>query len=289
MSEYINRHGKKIRVNDDEVLAIDTSTPVIPDADKVKRRILPRLRVLNLPRPHLSRRTVIFGGIVILGVAVAVLVTADSVKRDYERQAAAMRRTVTDRSKQSLSAETSAANAIKSLRGALLASTSCKVSGIDVVSWYGPAKVAREDCQKTADNYRKLQLALDDMSVMTAYLETMSSALSPSVTIPAEQGFAVISEYAQNWNASIGSLEQIKPPPALNRQHQTLLAKASTLREAWDALVSANNARTIEGFKAAEAKLTESYTDFRTAADGIVVIIQSTQSSINRYVTSLVE
>ena len=281
MSEYTNRRGKRVRVDEDDVVVTKQTSAPKP----VKRTIkLPRL-----PKVRLSRRfgmtLTVMAGIVLL----AGIVTADSIKRDYERQTAVMKRTITDRSKQSSSNQSSALTSITQLKSALTARADCKVSGVDVVSWYGPAKTARETCQSTADAYTKLQTSLGDMETIARYLEATNTALDPAL-IPTTSGeFAIISDYRDAWRTTAADLTAQTAPTVLKRQHKTLIAKAQAVLEAWDALNTANNAHDTDAFRAAEKTLNERYSEFRTSSDALSVLAQSTQSSITRYIALIVE
>ena len=281
MSEYTNRRGKRVRVDEDDVVVTKQTSAPKP----VKRTIkLPRL-----PKVRLSRRfgmtLTVMAGIVLL----AGIVTADSIKRDYERQTAVMKRTITDRSKQSSSNQSSALTSITQLKSALTARADCKVSGVDVVSWYGPAKTARETCQSTADAYTKLQTSLGDMETIARYLEATNTALDPAL-IPTTSGeFAIISDYRDAWRTTVVDLTAQTAPTVLKRQHETLTDKAKRVLDAWEALNTANNTHDAEAFRTAEKTLNERYSDFRTSSDALSVLAQSTQSSISRYISQIAQ
>lgn len=281
MSEYTNRRGKRVRVDEDDVVVTKQTSAPKP----VKRTI----KLLRLPKVRLSRRfgmtLTVMAGIVLL----AGIVTADSIKRDYERQTAVMKRTVTDRSKQSSSNQSSALTSITQLKSALTARADCKVSGVDVVSWYGPAKTARETCQSKADAYTKLQTSLGDMETIARYLDETSSALEPALIPTASGEFAIISDYRDAWRTAVVDLTAQTAPTVLKRQHETLIAKAQAVLGAWDALNTANNAHDTDAFRAAEKTLNERYSEFRTSSDALSVLAQSTQSSITRYIALIVE
>lgn len=285
MSQFTNRHGKKVQVSDDEII-INPSTQLPIAQQNVMPQGLPRKK-RSLPKFKLSKRawvTLLVLGVV---VALAMLVTADSVKRDYESQTAAMKRTILERNKQSAGTETTPEKTIQNLRAALSARADCKVQGIDVVSWYGPAKTARQDCQEAADRYKKLQLALDDMAVMATYISDMNEVLKTPLAGPSIGEYGIISEYAVSWEQAVDALKKLSPPEILSSQHQSLVAKAKTVSEAWNTLNEANNARNTEDFKKAEAALNDRYSELRTASDSFQTIITSTQTSINRYTTEL--
>jgi hypothetical protein len=281
MSEYTNRRGKRVRVDEDDVVVTKQTSALKP----VKRTIkLPRLPKVSLSRRFGMTLTVMAGIVLLAGI-----VTADSIKRDYERQTAVMKRTITDRSKQSSSNQSSALTSITQLKSALTARADCKVSGVDVVSWYGPAKTARETCQSKADAYTKLQTSLGDMETIARYLDETSSALEPALIPTASGEFAIISDYRDAWRTAVVDLTAQTAPTVLKRQHETLIAKAQAVLGAWDALNTANNAHDTDAFRAAEKTLNERYSEFRTSSDALSVLAQSTQSSITRYIALIVE
>jgi hypothetical protein len=287
MSQFTNRHGKKVNVNDDEVIvnpstrlpiAQQNPTTNVSKQPKVKRQLL---------SIRLTKRASVTLFVMIVVVAVAMLVTADSVKRDYESQTSAMKRSILDRGKQSTSTETAPEKTIKDLRASLNARADCKVHSIDVVSWYGPAKVARQDCQTTADRYKKLQLALDDMSVMAQYTSKMTEILKGPLAAPTSGEYATISEYAESWQKASSSLGSLQAPEILAPQHQNLVVKVKAVSAAWDTLSAANGAKNTDDFKKAETALNDRYSELRTVSDSMQTIIMSTQTSINRYIADL--
>lgn len=286
MSQFTNRHGKKVQVSDDEVVVEKLPPVKTSNTDTYAPRTTKKKR---LPKVRLSKRAWVTVFVMLVLVSVALLVTADSVKRDYESQTAAMKRTIAERGKQSTSTETAPDKTIAALRASLNARADCKVQGIDVVSWYGPAKDARQDCQETADRYKKLQLALDDMAAMATYTTEMNTILKVPLSAPGSGEFGIISEYAVTWEEALASLKNITPPEILSSQHAGLIAKVNAVSEAWNGLNAANNDRNATAFKTAETTLSDKYTELRTSADSMQTIIISTQTSINRYVSELSE
>ncbi len=297
MSEYTNRHGKKMRVKDDiadKTQISPSKTVATPDASQNKHAALskkPAVQSTSVPRnPRVTafakNAALIFAGLVVL-LLLAGLVTADSTKREYERQTTAMKRSIVERSKQTSSTDTSTTDTVRSLRDSLSAKTDCRVGGLDVASWYGPAKQAREDCQNTSDTYKKLQLSLDDMKALAVYVQKLDDALGTALAVQASGEFAVIGEYSTAWNDGVGALEKITPPEMARSAHQEILAKSKAARDSWVALAEANGSRNAENFTAAEKTLNERYSDIRTASGGLRTLVASTQASINRYITEL--
>ena len=286
MSEYTNRHGKKVRVNDDAV-AVEVSpstkiTPTTAQPPKTKKSI-------RMPKIRLSKRGAVIISLVMVLSVVSLFVMADSVKRDYEQQAALMKRTVTERSQQSNSSDSSAETVIKTLASSLNASSECKVQGLDVVSWYGPAKQAREDCQSTAADYKRLQVAIDDMRSFAVYMGAMDSALQPALAAPSSGEFAIIGDYSEAWTLAHDALSKLVPPQNIKAEHTQITDKIAGIRDSWKALADANGSRDREAFTAAEKSLTDRYAEFRSVADGLNATIMNTQKSIDRSVATLSE
>jgi|JI10StandDraft_1071094.scaffolds.fasta_scaffold65564_3 hypothetical protein len=285
MSEFTNRHGKKVRVSDDDAGVDVTKAPVSelkPAKPKAKRSF-------RLPKIRISKRTAIILVLVLLIGAIYTIVMADSVKRDYEQQTALMKRTVTERSKQANSSDSSAETVIKTLASSLSASTECKVQGIDVVSWYGPAKQAREDCQRTAVVYKQLQVSVDDMRALAVYMAAMDAALQPALAAPSSGEFAIISDYSEAWVLAYDTLNKLNPPEQIKVVHEQLVEKTVAVRDSWKALSYANGSRDREAFTTAEKSLNERYAEFRTVADGLNASIMTTQKSIDSAVIILSE
>lgn len=219
----------------------------------------------------------------------ATLVMADRVKRDYEQQTALMKRTVTERSQQSNSSDSSAETVIKTLASSLNASSDCKVQGLDVVSWYGPAKQAREDCQSTAKVYRQLQVSVDDMRALSVYMAAMDGALQPALEAPSSGEFAIIGDYSEAWNKAHDTLVALNPPEKIRAEHAKVVEKTAGVRDSWKALSDANGSRDRDAFTAAEKSLTDRYAELRTVADGLNASIMAVQKSIDSAVATLSE
>ncbi|MEO5691118.1 MAG: hypothetical protein ABIQ64_02945 [Candidatus Saccharimonadales bacterium] len=303
MSEYTNRHGKKMRVKDEVVEKIplgakkaqpksvttpqpsNTTKPIVVSKPKFQeqpatRRWSPRMTSLG------KKAALILVGIIAIMLLIG-LVTADSTKRDYERQTTTMKRSIFERSKQTSSADTLTKDVVSSLRSSLSAPTDCRVQGIDVASWYGPAKRARVDCQNTAATYKKLQLSLDDMKALAQYIDSVDGALGTALAAQTSGEFAAIGEYRTAWDEGVTALEKITPPEMVRSTHAEIVAKSSAARDGWVALAEANNSRNAESFTAAEKTLSERYSDLRTVSSGLRTLVASTQASINRYITDL--
>lgn len=286
MSEFTNRHGKKVRVKDDEV-AVEVTPNVIHGSESATPA-KPK-RSFRMPKIRISKRTAIILALVFVIGIIATIVMADSVKRDYEQQTALMKRTVTERSQQSNSADTSAETVIKTLASSLNASSDCKVQGLDVVSWYGPAKQAREDCQSTAVVYRQLQISIDDMRALSVYMAAMDGALQPALEAPSSGEFAIISDYSEAWNKAHDRLVALTPPDKVKAEHGQLVEKTAGVRDSWKALSDANGSRDRDAFTAAEKSLTDRYAELRTVSDGLNASIVTIQKSIDSSVAILSE
>lgn len=283
--KFVNRHGRRMRVSADEQAVAESQRPAAKPVKPPKTaKAWPRL---HLPRIRLGKRTALVLAAVIAVCLAALLVTADGVKRDYERQTATMKRSVATRSQQAISSETSPEKAITNLRKSLSAPTTCNTNGLDIVSWYGPAKSARDDCRKTAATYHKLQTALDNMHAAAMYLHSVNSTLDKALASPADGGYGIISDYADAWTQAADALGSVNPPDGLRAAHTTLRDKTTAVRDAWVALHETNTNQKADEFKAAEQVLTEQYNAFRGAFDSAQGAITSTQTTITTCVREL--
>lgn len=281
--QFTNRHGRKMHVADDAEDKSKQQSSGGSQSPNPKSR--PKRTLLRI---HFGKRFILISLAVLVAAFIAVLVMADSAKRDYEHQSAAMRRSVFDRSRQTVSNETSAVTTIRELRQALTVAASCR-AGLDVVNWYGPAQVARERCQATANSYKDLQQALDDMKTATEYIARVNAALDASLSMPTDGGFAVIDDYATSWEKSFANISSLTPPRALAAAHTELFKKTSGIKDAWTALRNANNAHKADDFRSAEKTLGERYDELRSTQDGLQAVIDAVQELINRYVRQIQE
>lgn len=286
--EFTNRHGKKV-----SVAGTENTSPVHEPAIKpVARPSKPGARTKrswSLPKIRLPKQVWLgLGGLLLVGLLFG-LISADSVKRSYERQTAAMKRSVTDRSKQLFSSEATTETMLKDLRASLKAPSDCHVDGLDIVSWYGPAHAARTACLATAEQYKKLQQSLNELAGISTYLNGLNDALASGLAMPAESGFAAIAEYEKAWSDGLEHLAKLTPPPAVQSSHAAIVAKAKPVRDAWNDLKTANTDQNADNFKAAEKKLGEAYNDFRSAASGVSQIINNEQKTIMTMVKTLSE
>lgn len=282
--KFVNRHGHRMRVE-------ASPEPSLRKKDQPKAAVAseqaPVRSKRSWPRLRISKRVILPLVILVVVGIITMLVTADSVKRGYERQTAAMKRSVFERSKQSASSETATETIVSDLRRSLQAPAGCTSSGLDVVSWYGPAKAAREECQSTASAYQKLQRSLDDMLAVAQYMKQTRAQLGNAISAPSSGGFGGINEYTEAWTQAADGLGKLTPPESLRLSHQTLVGKTTAVRDAWTALRDANASQKSDEFRAAEIRLNEQYTAFRGSADGIQDIVNSIQSSIMQYVKQL--
>ncbi len=277
--EFVNRRGRKTKVNDEVAAAV----PVDMTVQKPRSRIRLKFPAIRLPKVRISRRMMLIFAVALVVIGVIVLVGVDSVKRDYERQAAAMRRSILEAGKHIPSQDASALEVARQLRSGLTAPTTCRVTGLDVVSWYGPAKNARDDCVATARTYTELQTALRDMEAVSGYISTVGDALSAGLGAPSGGQYAIADDYVTSWAAAQEKIKHITPPPRVAQQHEALLRRVTSVLEAWQSMQQAMSNRSAEAFKSSEAKLQTAYTELRTSA----VEIQATTTGLQSSITSL--
>ena len=283
---FTNRHGKKTRVRQTIVAPLKSKPK-----EKASKPGLPKFpkKKFKFPKLKISKKVWLLLLLVLGLLATVMLLTADSVKRDYERQASLMKRTVIDQSKQSFADQTSARQQVERLKQALSASTDCRVSSLDVVSWYGPARDARHKCQSTAEKYRNLQANLDDMEQLIIYADVITEALKTAQASPPADEFAVIDEYLARWQVAVEELEKIDPPQTLQSAHAKLIQGSRSLSGAWQTLQEANSGQKRDAFNEAEKNLKDQYDAYRSLADDFDMVAQVIQSSISRYSQELAE
>lgn len=278
---YTNRHGTKMTVADDDV-----AQPVAPQKPA---RVKPvrRRRRWNMPKIRLSKRVIVALASIIAVLALIGIVTSDSVKREYERQEAAMKRAVGDAGKLSPSQDASASSVGQSLIDILKRTPSdCKVSGIAIESWYGPARTARQNCEQTAKDYRALQVILGDFIEISQYLESVKAAMGPALDTK-DEGYAIIGDYMTAWKQAKDGLGTISVPDNLKADHTKLVGNIDHVAMLWQQLSDASVAQNTVNFKTAEADLKKAYDDFRTSFDGVKTKVTVTQSEILRLQTAL--
>ncbi len=283
--EFVSRRGKRTKV-DAESTPDQTPQPK-QIQQRPKRQMILKMPTISFPKITVSRRAKLGMVIAIVLLAVVTLVTADSVKRDYERQTAAMRRSVTETSKTISPASITAAKTIDNLLSSLNASTTCRVSGIDVVSWYGPAKQARVDCQNIAQRYTELRSSLSRMKEINTYLVDVTDALAPAVAQPADSQYAIAGDYVDSWAKALEKMRSVVVPKSLSSQHQTLLARVETVKKAWEAMQQALMSKDVDGFKQAETSLQTNYVELRKSADDIRTQLTTIQAEILSSVNAL--
>ena len=277
--EFVSRRGKRTKVSQEEVVAPVATSEV--QQESKRRRIFSQSATKRWrPGLHLSPRVVIVGLIILLLLVVIVIVAADSVKRDYEHQAVVMRNSIAAVDKNILSGDQKSSDVTASLLTSLGAVTDCKVAGLDVVSWYGPAKTARDDCLQTAARYQQLRGYVETMRSYALYLEQLDTILAPALAQPTDGQYAIASHYAEEWATAVDGLHGLTAPDMLSASHATLVARAEVLKSAWDKMQSSLVTRDNTGFKSAETERNKAYEDFRTIATDIQATISKLQESI---------
>lgn len=283
MTQYVNRRGTKTDVEEAlETLPSPSSRPATTSATAARRSVAPLKRRWRVPHLKLSKRSrIIMVGLVVVACG-AALVSADSIKRDYERQAAAMRRTISDASKLSPSEAASVVSVADTLSSALSAPSGCRVTGIDVISWYGPAKTARQDCQAVAERYGRLKTALGAMRATSDYLTQVTAVLSDAISLPADDQYAVIGNYVTAWTKAKDDLGKITVPSVAASAHSQLLARVTAIHAGWVALQTANSKQDAAAFTSAQTELTKSYEAFRTSATDVAALLGTAQTAVTQ-------
>ncbi len=276
--QFVNRRGRKPSTN--ELVSVPTrsqqaTTKSRPNASADFFRHLKRILT-----PARRRKFLFVGGVVAIILIVILIVTADSVKRDYDRQTMAMRRNVTELSKLSPNPGESTSAQLSNLAASLTAKISCRPSAIDVASWYGPAKGAREACQLTAKEYTQLKTALVSAHEYAVYVEAVHEALRPALAQPSESQFAIPQDYQETWSKTNESIIQLHPPKNFEDAHGTLVDRIGAIVAAWLALTSANANQQATAFTEAEKSLQQAYVELRETSALFQSEITRTQAEI---------
>ncbi|MGB3023515.1 MAG: hypothetical protein WBB39_01785 [Candidatus Saccharimonadales bacterium] len=278
--EFVNRRGKRTTVTDEHMVSAVTETHVKPMPQRKKWRPSKKISTWLHRWPRMGLRSTVVAMVALLLFGVIVLVSADSAKRRYESLSVAMKNSITAAGSSVPSTDKKASDVAGILLASLSASTACTVSGIDVVSWYGPAKTARDDCRQTAERYTRLRSELATMRSYAEYLERVYTIVAPALAQPADGAYAIAGDYVDAWTTSTDQLRTIVPPSQFMTTHTTFTQRSEELRDAWVALQAALTTRDATAFTSSESKLTKAYDNFRAAAGDIQTILQKQQELI---------
>lgn len=147
-----------------------------------------------------------------------------------------------------------------------------------------------QDAYTECAAYRSSVTALEDLvsvaSEQMAYLERLQPLLG-GVSQPLEDQFAVLGAQQENWQDFVDGLKQLTVPLTFSVAHAGLVKEAEAVRDQWIALVQASNVEDSVAFRAARAKLTESFTAFRTQTEQFSSAIAASQTSLSDAVSVL--
>lgn len=281
---FVNRHGKKLDI-ESAVDEIENQTVVKPapvqqlNTISKPRRLFPKLRI--------SKKVVLVLVILIVAIAASALLVADSKKRDYLQQTAAMKTSVKNISSRVSSTETSAKDAIKGITSQLTAPTTCAGSNNFVTTVYSPAKQAADECIQTATLYTKLKTSLAVMNNVVTYLDMQKGILAVALAGPSDGAYAEIPAEASTWKDSYDKLLKITPPTQAAAVYQLLVGRVKSVVDGWSGLSTAQNAQDASAFTAAETNLTKAYENLRTSGDDFNQVLLSLQKDVQTNASSL--
>ena len=287
---YRNRHGRKVSIGD----AIDDiskeNTTLKPSPDPVKTSKVNKSLIRSKPKTGrssaLRRYWWLLPVLLILGLGFGLMMT-DGVKRDYERQAAMMRRDVTDIHNVA-STDASGSAVAKELNVRLSSSSKCQVSTFSGASWYGPAKQALNDCKQVAEVYQNLKTNLEAIDTESQYAERVAELLRDPLKNPTDGTFASFGDYESRWHDANQQLGKLQPPATLDNTHKQLLEAVSRISNEWKKLSQANADQNKANFASAEESLTDKYQALRKFQHDIIKPINQRQIAINQLVDRLI-
>lgn len=280
--EFVSRRGKRTKVKGDDVVVTAPTSAQMPSAAHP-----PKPRKKRKLRWKLSRRAGMAVSIVLLVAAVVSLVTADSVKRDYERQTAAMRRAISNAGKNIPSQNAGSVAVADTLLKLLSASSACRVNTIDIASWYGPARASRDDCRRTAERYQQLRTAVSSARDIGAYSDAVDRALAPALAPPSDGQYAIAGTYMEAWSTAVSQVRDLKPPEVLKPAHASLVPRVEAIAAAWTAMQQAITIHDASGFTTAEQALQQKYSDLRQSAAELSAVAATLQQRIDHAVATL--
>lgn len=287
MSDFINRHGKRILVDESEESSPEKSKSM--PATKVESKGPVKInKTQAVPKQFFGKKFWFWVSAILLLILIVLLVGADSVKRGYEQKTSLMKKSISELSKTLPSVDTKPASVVKGLEDGLSASRDCMNQKLSfAVGWYGPAQKALVNCRETALHYQNLKNNLSNFYDATKYLESVSGLLSSATVLPADGEFAAIGEYLERWAAAANNSGEITPPKSLESLHETLKKRINLVKDSWDSLSQANNSQDAQAFKKAEAALPESYIELRKSGDEIKLRLNNLQDEIFKELTFL--
>ncbi|HXH04948.1 MAG TPA: hypothetical protein VNI82_00805 [Candidatus Nitrosotenuis sp.] len=288
---FVNRHGKKLDING-AVADIEQNEqkPLVQQSEslQVKQPSAPRLSgKITRPKMTFPKKTLIILSALILVAVFSLIVVADTARRDYQRQTSAMKGSVVEAQKHSISADTSAYDASRGLLDKLKKYDACQTSAPELISKnYDPAKDALSECSETLASYNNVRQQLESMKVASQYLESQKKALAPALKLSVNGEFAEIPSNATAWQTSFETVQKIKPPREFEKTHEKLVEDVETVSRAWVVLSDAARDQSAEGFTRAEAVLTRAYETLRGSGDEFDTLVLAQQKSLDMAVSS---
>lgn len=150
---------------------------------------------------------------------------------------------------------------------------------------YPRAQAAYSDCAAYRSNVTALVDLVGTASSQMVYLESLQPLLE-GVSKPLEDQFAILSAQQENWQTFVDGIQKLSVPLSLSAAHTSLLKEATNVRDEWIALVQASNVEDSVAFRAAKAKLTDSFSAFHAVATTYSAAVKDSQAVLNNAVAT---
>ncbi len=280
MSEqpFVNRRGRPIFQEDLDDLSID-GEKISPDPPvAVKQQKKPKKQ-----RPSMTKRRKFVVVALVVAVLLSPLVVGEVVRLSYDNSVTGAKENIqrlTQSTVLPLQKKTNAtaaqvqhvAEQLGVIRDGL-----CPGGAVDnVAGLYSRAKEALRQCTSYRVKVASLALSVKELGEQAGYLETIAPLMS-SVTVVADDQYAVLSAQAENWKTLFDKLSAVTPPTSLRTAHERLVEYAKQVSSQWTALDGASHAQDMTAFKEAENNLGESYAAVRAVADDVNQAVATTQ------------
>ncbi|MDQ5931972.1 MAG: hypothetical protein QG649_57 [Patescibacteria group bacterium] len=259
-----------------------------------ERTVFTSVRNLTMKRKRITRKHLIVG-LVSLGLILAGgLYTWSSITvwRNYESRLLTEQKTYASLKDQALKGETPASRlqAVQKLDDKLMRRNElCSLHPL--YGWQAVVVPAiRDGVQRCKDKVRQLDAIAKPLGILRSYLDTEAKIRSIMTTLAPNEAFT-----EKNWKEKgLARIEQAKralDELRTNEQSGELKRKAlsliATTEKAWQALITANDAKDKNAYLAASDQVVKSYADFSALADASDEILQKQVQAVTNAAAKL--
>lgn len=281
MSNFVNRHGHKVSVDDAVVEASPVSESTLPEQPAAVKP--QKVKTVRNKKP--AKKIILIFFALLLGFLLVPVIGGELVRARYisSRDGAraqlieyATKTVVPQQKKQVTPSQLAdAADRVEKIRD-----DACDGGFTDnLASIYPRAKVAFNECIVLKRKIDAIAVNLRDMESQVRYLDALTPVVDPVSRGTAEE-FAIISAQHENWRAVDGALAKLSPAASQRATHEQLKLQSKVIVDAWSALNTANNNQDAAAFAEAEKKLGAAYEAFRTSSAVLSKILNDTQTAL---------